>query len=117
MQLAPQPQKGFRHPVAEPARAVQPDVATNAERDQQRLRVTLVAMMNNQPPAHSACPAPEPVPLKDQLAQAAEPSHRVVMALIAKTAAAENLQLHRPAAARAEQIQLSGPRFPQHLPR
>jgi hypothetical protein len=95
MQLAPQPQKDFRHPVAEPAGAMQPDVATNAERDQQRLRVTLVAMMNNQPPAHSAYPAPEPVPLKDLLAQTAEPSHRMVMALIAKTAAAENLQLLR----------------------
>jgi len=47
MQLAPQSQKGFRHPVAEPARAVQPDVATNAKRDQQGLRVTLVAMMND----------------------------------------------------------------------
>src|SRR5713101_5749512 len=31
MQLAPQSQKGFRHPVAEPARAVQPDVATIAK--------------------------------------------------------------------------------------
>jgi hypothetical protein len=96
---------------------MQADVATNAKRDQQRLRVTLVAMMNDQPAAHSAYPAFEPVPLKNQLAQAAELSHRMVMALIAKTAAAENLQLHRPAAARAEQIQLSGPRFPQHLPR
>jgi len=95
---------------------MQPDVATNAQRDQPRPRVTLVAMMNNQPPAHSAYPALEPVTLKNQLAQTAEPSHRMVTALIAKTATAENLQLHRPATARAEQIQLSGPRFPQHLP-
>jgi hypothetical protein len=96
---------------------MQPHVTTNAQGDQQRLRVTLVAMMNNQPPAHSAYPAFEPVPLKNQLAQPSEPSHRMVMALIAKTATAENLQLYRPAAARAEQIQLNGPRFPQHLPR
>jgi hypothetical protein len=117
MQLAPQPQQGFRHPVAEPARAMQPDVATNAQRDQQRLRVTRAAMMNNQPPAHPTYPTFEPVTLNNQLAQAAEPSQRMVTALIAKTATAENLQLHRPAAARAEQIQLNGPRTPQHLPR
>jgi len=93
---------------------MQPDVATNAEHEQQRLRVTLVAMMNNQPPAHSAYPAPEPVPLKNQLAQAAEPSQRMVTAVIAKAAAAENLQLHRSAAARAEQTQLRR-RFGPHL--
>jgi hypothetical protein len=63
MQLAPQSQKGFGHPVAEPARAVQPDMATNAKRDQQGLRVTLVAMMNDEPSAHSANPASEPVTL------------------------------------------------------
>jgi hypothetical protein len=74
-------------------------------------------MMNDQPPAHSACPAFELVPLKNQLVQAAEPSHRMIMALIAKTATAENLQLQRSAAARTEQIQLSGPRFAPHLPR
>jgi hypothetical protein len=65
MQLAPQSQQGFRYPGAEPARAMQPDVATNAKRDQPRPRVTLVAMMNNQALAHSAYPAPEPVPLKN----------------------------------------------------
>src|SRR6266851_7600258 len=33
---------GFRYPGAEPARAMQADVATNAKRDQPRPRVTLV---------------------------------------------------------------------------
>jgi hypothetical protein len=64
---------------------MQPDVATNAKRDQQGLRVTLVAMMNDEPPAHSAYSAFEPVALKNQLAQAAKPSQRMVTALIAKT--------------------------------
>ena len=94
---------------------MQPDVATNAKRDQQRLRVTVVAMMNDQPPAHSAYPAFEPVTLKNQLAQAGKPSHRMVTALVAKTAATNNLQLHRPAAARAEQLQLRCPRFRRQL--
>ena len=93
---------------------MQPDVATNAKRDQPGLRVTLGAMMNDQPPAHSAYPASEPVTLKNQLAQAAEPSQRMVTAVIAKAAAAENLQLYRPAAARAEQTQLRH-RFGPHL--
>jgi hypothetical protein len=90
---------------------MQPDVATNAKRDQPRPRVTLVAMMNDQPPTHSAYPAFEPVTLKNQLAQAAEPSQRMVTALIAKTATAENLQLHRPAAAHTQQTQLRHPRM------
>jgi hypothetical protein len=115
MELAPKSEQSFRYPGAEPARAMQPDVATNAKRDQQGLRVTLVAMMNDEPPAHFAYPAPESVTLKNQLAQAAEPSHRMVTALIAKAAAAENFQLDRPAAARAEQIQLRRPRLRRHL--
>ena len=81
---------------------MQPDVATNAKRDQPRPRVTLVAMMNDQPPTHSLYPAPEPVTLNNQLAQAAEPSQRMVTTLVAKTATAENLQLYQPPTARAE---------------
>lgn len=77
---------------------MQPDVATNAKRDQQCLLVTLGAMMNDQPPAHSAYPAFEPVTLKNHLAQAAKPSQRMVTPLITKTATAGSLQLYRPAA-------------------
>src|SRR5580693_1243526 len=97
MEFAPQAEKDFRYPAAEPARAMQPGVATNAKRDQPGLRITLGAMMNDQPPVHSAYPAPEPVTLKNQLAQATEPSYRMVTALIAKAATAESLQLHEPA--------------------
>jgi len=61
-------------------------------------------MMNDQPPTHSAYPAFEPVTLKNQLAQAAKPAHRMVMALIADTATAENLQLHRSAPAHTSSL-------------
>ena len=84
-------------------------MAPNAKRNQQRLGVTAAAMVDNQLPGGAAGPAMLLIAGKDQIAQAAEPAPRMVIALIAKPAAAEAVQLNAAAAARAQQPQLRTP--------
>jgi hypothetical protein len=88
MQLAPKPEQRIRYPAPQMQRMMQPHVATNAQRDEQRLHVTAIAMMDHEPACRATGAASKPVTLKNQLAQAAEPAQRVVAAIIAKTAAA-----------------------------
>jgi hypothetical protein len=70
---------------------MQPHVPADAKRDEQGLRVTAIAMMNHEPPNRSTAAASEPVTLKNQLAQTAEPSLRMIAAVIAKPATTANL--------------------------
>ena len=70
---------------------MQPHVAADAQRDEQTLRVTAVAMVDQQPPFGPAYAASKPVTLKNQLAQAAEPAQRVIAAVVAQAATAGTL--------------------------
>jgi hypothetical protein len=70
---------------------MQPHVAPNAERNEQRLHVTAIAMMDHEPPCRATGAASETITLKNQLAQAAEPAQGVITAVIAEAAAALSL--------------------------
>ena len=91
MQLAPQPEQRIRYPAPQAQRMMQPHVAANAERDEQRLHVTAIAMMDHEPACHATGAASKTIPFKNQLAQAAEPAQGMITAVIAETAAASSL--------------------------
>jgi len=67
---------------------MKPHVTANAERNEQRLHVTAIAMMDHEPGICPASAASETITLKNQLAQAAEPAQGMITAVIAETAAA-----------------------------
>ena len=91
MQLAPKPKQRLRYPAPQAQRMMQPHVAADAQRDEQRLRVMAVTMMDHQAPSRPAGAAAKPVTLKNQLAQAAKPAQRMIAAVIAQAAAAGTL--------------------------
>ena len=66
-------------------------------------------MVDNQLPGGAAGSAMRLIAGKNQIAQAAEPAPRMVIALVAQPAAAEAVQLNAAAAARAKQPQLRAP--------
>jgi hypothetical protein len=70
---------------------MQPHVAANAERNEQRLHVTAIAMMDHEPACRATGAASETITLKDQLAQAAEPAQGTITAVITQAAAAASL--------------------------
>jgi hypothetical protein len=47
MQLAPKPEQRIRYPAPQAQRMMQPHVAADAQRDEQRLRVMAVTMMDH----------------------------------------------------------------------
>jgi hypothetical protein len=79
MELAPQSEWGFRIPTPEMPRVMQPHVGANAQRNPQGLRISFVAMVNDEPTRRPTCSASEPVTFKNQLPQNAEPAQRVVL--------------------------------------
>ena len=106
MQLAPQFEQSFRHPLAEAARMMQLHVATDAQRNEQGLRVALVAMVDHEPARRSTGATLELITLKNQIPQTAEPAQRIVLAVITKPATAQSLQFNWPAPTRTEESQL-----------
>jgi hypothetical protein len=89
MQLAPKPEQLLRYPAPQAQGMMQPHVAADAQRDEQRLRVMAVTVMDQQPPFGPARAAPEPVTSKNRLAQTAEPAQGMITAVIAEATAAE----------------------------
>jgi len=67
---------------------MQPHVAPNAERNEQRLQIAAIAMMDHEPACRATGAASETITLKNQLAQAAEPAQGMITAVIAEAAAA-----------------------------
>jgi hypothetical protein len=67
---------------------MQPYVTADAQRDEQRLHVTAIAMMDHEPACRATGAASETITLKNQLAQAAEPAQGMITAVIAEAAAA-----------------------------
>ena len=64
-------------------------------------------MMNDQIAPCSAGAAAEPITLKHRFTQTAEPAPRVVLAVVAKAAAAHTFQFDGPPSTHAQQVQLS----------
>jgi hypothetical protein len=67
MELTPQSEQSFRDPTPEMPRVMQLHMTPDAQRDQQRLRVLPVPMVDNEPSWRSACATLEPVTLKNQI--------------------------------------------------
>jgi hypothetical protein len=64
-------------------------------------------MMDDQPPPRSADAATEPITLKNRFTQTTEPAPGVVLAVVAKAAAAQTFHFNGPLSTRAQQVQLS----------
>jgi hypothetical protein len=65
-------------------------------------------MMNDQTAPRSAGATAEPITLKNRFTQTAEPAPRVVLAVVAKAAAAQTFHFNGPPSTHAQQVQLSG---------
>jgi hypothetical protein len=79
MQFAPKREQRIRYPASQAQRMMQPHVAADAQRNEQRLRVMAVTMTTRCRAA--AASASEAVTFKNQLAQTAEPAQGMTAAI------------------------------------